>query len=328
MRIWLCVSLCLFLELLNHPMSSFPALPLPTWVVSSSASCRHRWYSCCCRGFSSSIIIRLRPSWVMVSFFSHTVFSICFLCCRCRFVDGNWTLGVLCGLSWELRNHYPLPSFALRGMVWHGFSICTVLWVSVCCFWQFVVLYMIIDFWEGSGDVGQAVWLSYFFAQDLSPVVAYLWNCWWLVAYGASYDVSDHASNGWSYVGWVLSWCAVMRFRLGGSASVSLKEGEVHLFWCERGLYTISILSPASVSMGLISSVFLSLSAALMVLLFLVLFEDSQCAMCFTWRGFSELLLRKWHWVSEWVSESGRDLDSALCFSEVMKGVIHIIAFA
>lgn len=42
--------------------------------------------------------------------------------------------------------------------------------------------------------------------------------------------MSDHASHGCSYVGWVLSRCAVMRFRLGGSASVSLKEGEVHLF--------------------------------------------------------------------------------------------------
>lgn len=68
--------------------------------------------------------------------------------------------------------------------------------------------------------------------------------------------MSDHASNGWSYGGWLLSWCAVMRFRLGGCASVSLRESEVHLFCCERGLYTIWILFPASVSMGLISSVF------------------------------------------------------------------------
>ena len=44
-------------------------------------------------------------------------------------------------------------------------------------------------------------------------------------------------------------------------------------------MHTISILFPASVSMGLISSVFfLSLSAALRVLLFLVLSEDkSMC---------------------------------------------------
>jgi hypothetical protein len=57
--------------------------------------------------------------------------------------------------------------------------------------------------------------------------------------------VSDHASNGWSYVGWVLSWCAVMRFRLGGSASVSLKEGEVHLFFClSLFLYGTSIPCP------------------------------------------------------------------------------------
>lgn len=46
--------------------------------------------------------------------------------------------------------------------------------------------------------------------------------------------MSDHASNGWSYGGWVLSWCAVMRFRLGGSASVSLKEG---ICFVVRGVY-------------------------------------------------------------------------------------------
>ena len=149
--------LCLFLELLNHPMASFPALPLSPWAVSSSlfsASCRHRWCCCCCRGFSSSIIIRfssirLGPPWEWwvsshpLSFNLFFVLSLSVVRWWClAFLWMGIERLCLCGLSLELRNHPPFRSLAFRGIEWLGFSICTVLWVSVCCYWWFVILYM------------------------------------------------------------------------------------------------------------------------------------------------------------------------------------------